>query len=164
MKKRFGLLLGLLLTLLLVASVSPLLAGDPSADQEMLGLSLQPMEGWTPAWDADAKVAKWQKEGYMPSVVVRLVKDKLDSIDDLKAAAPMMMQLGTAIDEVVSEAKTAGGWKAVVKRGKETDLVYVRKFGQATVVCSAKLSKQTLGETVTEDEATKLCESLAPKN
>ena len=38
-------------------------AGDaPSNDKEMLGLDLKPFGAWKPAWDPDAKVAKWENE------------------------------------------------------------------------------------------------------
>ncbi len=142
----------------------PAAPSGPSAskDKEMLGLDLKPMGEWKPTWDADAKVAKWENEKYMTGIVNRIVDDKLDNIDDLKAAAPMMMQLGSAITNVVEEKKTDKGWYAVVEREKESDLVYVRKFG-ATVVCQASLTKADLGETIKKDEAIAACESIELK-
>src|SRR5262245_8154687 len=56
---------------------------SPSNDKEMLGLDLKPIGGWKPTWDADAKVAKWEKEDSLSSIVIRIVTDKLDTIDDL---------------------------------------------------------------------------------
>lgn len=133
----------------------------PSNDKEFLGLALAPQGKWKPTWDADAKVAKWESDDSMTGIVIRIVDDKLDTIDDLKAAAPMMMQLGSDITKVVEQKTTPKGWYAVVERDKETDLVYVRKFG-ATTVCQASLTKGT-GSEITKDDAIKACESYSPK-
>ena len=43
----------------------------------------------------------WENEDYDSSIVNRVVKEKLDDIEDLKTAAPEMMQLGSAITKVV---------------------------------------------------------------
>ena len=135
-----------------------------SDSKEFLGLELKPIGAWKPTWDADAKVAKWENEEYMSSIVNRVVTDKLDSVDDLKAAAPMMMQLGSAITKVDEEKKTDKGWYAVVTREEKTsDLVYVRKFGDSTVVCSANMAKGDMGKAITKAEAIKACESLELK-
>jgi len=88
---------------------------EPDDTKEMMNLELAPMGAWKPTWDADAKVAKWENDDYMTGIVIRIVKDKLDTIDDLKEAAPMMMQIGTAITKVVEEKKTAKGWYAIVE-------------------------------------------------
>jgi hypothetical protein len=129
----------------------------------MMGLDLQELDGWKPVYDKEIKVAKWDNGDYMVAIVLRLVSDKLDSVDDLKAAAPMMMQLGTAIDAVEKNEKTAHGWYAVVKRGKSTDMIYVRKFGKKTLVCSANVAPQDLGETLKLETAIKLAESIKVK-
>jgi hypothetical protein len=136
-------------------------AGD---DKEFLGLDLKAMGSWKPKWDADAKVAKWEDEDFEYSIVNRVVKEKLESIDDLKSEAGMMMQLGSAITKVSEEKKTDKGWYAVVEREAGTsDLIYVRKFGGAQVVCSANLKKADLGKTIAKADALKACESLALK-
>jgi hypothetical protein len=141
-------------------------ADGPSAseDKEFLGLDLPAMGAWKPVWDPDAKVAKWSNEESMVAIVNRIVTDKLDSVDDLKEAAPMMMQLGTAITKVDEDKKTDKGWYAVVERGeKSVDLVYVRHFGASTVVCAASIAPQDLGKALTKDEVIKACESMTLK-
>lgn len=146
------------------AKAAPKKVEGPSADEgkDFLGLDLPDMGGFKGKWDADAKVAKWENEDYEFSIVNRIVKDKLDDIEDLKAAAPMMMQLGTAITKVVEEKKTAKGWYAVVESESGVDLVYVRTFG-VTVVCSGSLKKATLGKSLTKKEILDACESLKLK-
>ena len=145
-------------------------ATGPAADEtkEFLGLVLAPMGKWKPTWDGDAKVAKWENEEYMTSIVVRVVKDKLDTIDDLKEAAPMMMQLGTAITKVDETNKTDKGWYAVVTddEGKNNEMVYVRKFGSSQIVCSGNTTKRKDAMSaggITKEEITKACESLKVK-
>jgi hypothetical protein len=135
----------------------------PSNDKEMLGLDLKPMGKWKPTWDPDAKVAKWENDDYMFSIVIRVVTDKLDTIDELKAAAPMMMQLGSAITKVVEEKKTDKGWYAVVDREGVTEIVYMQKYGGAQIVCSANLSKSDMGGTIKKEEALKACDSIQVK-
>lgn len=135
---------------------------DPSNDKEFLGLNLPPMGDWKPAWDPDAKVAKWEHDDHMSGIIIRVVTDKLDSMDDLKAAAPMMMQVGTAISNVDEDVtKTDKGWWTVVSydEGKLQAFLYVRKFGASTVVCSADL-KSSMGEGIKKDDAMKACESF----
>lgn len=146
------------------AKAAPKKVDGPSADEgkDFLGLELPDMGGFKGKWDADAKVAKWENEDYEFSIVNRIVKDKLDDIEDLKAAAPMMMQLGTAITKVVEEKKTAKGWYAVVESESGVDLVYMRTFG-VTVVCSGSLKKATLGKSLTKKEILDACESLKLK-
>ena len=131
---------------------------QPSEAKAMLGLDLSPMGDWKPTWDADAKVAKWENEAFMSSVVIRVVKDKLDNVKDLKAAAPMMMQLGSAMDK---EEKTKLGWYAIVKGESSHDLIYVFKYKTA-LVCSASL-KADMGEGIKLEDALKLCESIKVK-
>ncbi len=123
----------------------PAAPSGPSADEskEFLGLVLPPMGKWKPTWDADAKVAKWENDDYMTGIVIRIVKDKLDTIDNLKEAAPMMMQLGTAIVKVEDTKTTDKGWYAVVdddEGGKNVEMTYVRKFGDSQIVCSGNLT------------------------
>jgi hypothetical protein len=149
---------------------APPAAAGPSADEgkEFLGLVLPPMGKWKPTWDADAKVAKWENDDFMTGIVIRIVKDKLDSIDDLKEAAPMMMQLGTAITEVVETKTTDKGWYAVVKddEGKNVEMVYVRKFGDSQIVCSGNTTPQkdptSIGG-IKKEEIIKACESVTVK-
>jgi hypothetical protein len=141
---------------------------EPSDTKDMLGLALAPMGNWKPTWDADAKVAKWENDDYMTGIVIRIVNDKLDSIDDLKAAAPMMMQLGTAITKVVEEAKTPKGWYAIVEddEGKTTEMVYIQKFGSKQLVCSGNLTKRkdpTSAGGIKKAEVIKACESIKVK-
>lgn len=144
----------------------PVAAGpEPSNDKEFLGLELAPMGPWKPVWDPDAKVAKWENEEFMSGIVIRVVSDKLESMDDLKAAAPMMMQIGTAISKVDEDVKkTDLGWWSVVSYddGKGQVLIYVRKFGNVTTVCSAGL-KASLGDGIKKDDAMKACESYKVK-
>lgn len=138
---------------------------EPSNDKEFLGLELAPMGKWKPVWDADAKVAKWENEEIMSGIVIRVVSDKLESMDDLKAAAPMMMQVGTAISKVDKDVtKTDLGWWSVVSydEDKLQTLIYVRKFGNVTTVCSASL-KSSMGDPIKEADAMKACESYKVK-
>ncbi len=142
---------------------------EPDATKEMMGLDLPPMGAWKPTWDADAKVAKWENEGYMTGIVIRIVSDKLDTIDDLKEAAPMMMQVGTAITKVVEQNKTAKGWYAIVQHdeGKLTEMLYIQKFGAKQLVCSGNLTPRkdpTSSGGITKDEVLKACESIKVKS
>lgn len=141
---------------------------EPDATKEMMGLDLAPMGAWKPTWDADAKVAKWENEDYMTGIVIRIVSDKLDTIDDLKEAAPMMMQVGTAITNVVEQAKTPKGWYAIVTddEGKKTEMLYIQKFGSKQLVCSGNLTPRkdpTSSGGITKDEVLKACESIKVK-
>ena len=141
---------------------------EPSDRKEMLGLELAPMGAWKPTWDADAKVAKWENEDYMTGIVIRIVKDKLDTIDDLKEAAPMMMQLGTAITKVIEEQKTPKGWYAIVEdnEGKTTEMVYIQKFGGTQLVCSGNLTKRVDAMSaggIKKEEVIQACESIKVK-
>jgi len=141
---------------------------SPSKDKEMLGLDLAPMGAWKPTWDADAKVAKWENDNYMTAIVIRIVSDKLDSIDDLKEAAPSMMQLGTAVTKVVEQATTPKGWWAIVEtdEGKSTNMVYVQKFKDAQLVCSGNLTPRkdpTSAGGLKKDEVLTACDSIKVK-
>jgi hypothetical protein len=148
----------------------PVNAGpSPSKDKEMLGLELAPMGDWKPTWDADAKVAKWENESYMTGIVIRIVSDKLDSIDDLKEAAPMMMQLGTAVTKVVEQGTTPKGWWAIVDTndGKSTNMVYVQKFATSQLVCSGNLTPRkdaTSAGGIKKEEVLTACESIKVKS
>nr|HEX4316616.1 hypothetical protein [Kofleriaceae bacterium] len=148
----------------------PPAAAGPSADEskDFLGLDLPPMGKWKPTWDADAKVAKWENDDFMTGIVIRVVKDKLDSIDDLKEAAPMMMQFGTAITEVVETKVTDKGWYAVVKDddGKNVEMGYIRKFGDSQIVCSGNVTPRKDAMSaggIKKEEIIKACESVKPK-
>jgi hypothetical protein len=149
------------------APAAPANAGPaPSKDKEMLGLDLQPMGDWKPEWDPDAKVAKWTRDESLVSIVNRIVSEELDDIEDLKREAPMMMQLGEAINEVVETKPASKGWYAVVKRGEKnvTDFVYVQKYGDTTLVCSAVLGNLgDEGKPITQEEAFKACDSIKVK-
>ena len=135
---------------------------EPGNDKEMLGLSLKPMGPWKPVWDKDAKVAKWENEDIMTGIVIRIVDKKLDNIDQLKEAAPWMMQLGSAITKVVEEKKTDKGWYAIVEREKVTEIAYIQKYGSKQIVCSANLTKSDMG-TIKKEEALKACNSIELK-
>jgi len=135
---------------------------EPSNDKEMLGLDLKGFGPWKPVWDPDAKVAKWENDDVMTGIVIRLVSDKLDNVDDLKSAAPMMMQLGSAITKVEEEKKTDKGWYAVVMREDVKELVYMQKFGSKQIVCSANLTKSDMG-TIKKEDALKACNSIDVK-
>jgi len=138
---------------------------QPSNDKEFLGLDLQPQGDWTPEWDEDAKVAKWTNDKVFYGIVIRVVSDKLTSMDELKAAAPMMMQVGTAISSVTKDVeKTDNGWFTVVKYDDDNAEVYlnIREINGATVVCSANLSAK-MGDAITEELAHKACESYTLK-
>jgi hypothetical protein len=137
---------------------------EPSEDKEMLGLDLKPFDGWKPTWDPDAKVAKWENDDVLPSIVIRIVSDKLDTIEDLKAAAPMMMQLGSDITKVVEEQKASKGWYAVVEREDVLELVYIQKYGGKQIVCSANLNLTKSDEgNVKKEDALKACDSIQVK-
>jgi hypothetical protein len=138
---------------------------QPSNDKEFLGLDLQPVDGWTPEWDADAKVAKWVNEEIFYGIVIRVVSDKLTSMDELKAAAPMMMQVGTAISSVTKDVqKTEQGWWTVVKYDDDKGEVYlnIAEINGTTVVCSANLGSG-MGDPITEELAHKACSSYKLK-
>jgi hypothetical protein len=147
----------------------PAAAGPEANDtKDFLGLELPPMGAWKPVWDPDAKVAKWENDEYMTGIVIRIVKDKLDTIDDLKEAAPMMMQLGTAITAVVETKTTDKGWYAIVNddEGKNTEMVYVRKFGGSQIVCSGNTTPRkdpTSVGGIKKEEIIKACESVKVK-
>lgn len=148
---------------------TPAPAGNPDykgppigEDKEFFGLTLPPMGKWKPTYDADIKVAKWENDDVMTGIVLRIVKEKLDNIEDLKKEAPMMMQLGSAITKVEEEKKTDKGWYAVVVQDKDPTLIYVRKFN-VTVVCSANIGKSDLGDSIKKEDALKACESFEPK-
>ena len=135
-------------------------AAEPDEAKDMMGLDLKKQGAWKPAWDPDAKVAKWENDKYMSSIVIRTVSDKLDTIDDLKAAAPMMMQLGQAVTKVTEGPKTTKqGWWAIVEGDGTQDLIYVQKHGSKQLVCSASVKKGN----VPKADAMKACESIKVK-
>ena len=149
----------------------PAAAAGPAADEskEFLGLVLPPMGKWKPTWDADAKVAKWENDAFMTGIVIRIVKDKLDTIDDLKEAGPMMMQLGTTITGVVETKTSDKGWYAIVNDGddgKNVEMVYIRKFGDSQIVCSGNVTprkdEMSVGG-IKKEEIIKACESVTVK-
>ena len=108
--------------------------------------------------------AGWENDEFMTGIVIRIVSDKLDSVDDLKAAAPMMMQLGTAITEVVENKTTPKGWYAVVKDndGKSTELVYIQKYGATQIVCSSVINS-SMGPGPKKEDILKDCDSIKVK-
>ncbi len=133
---------------------------EPDEGKDMMNLDLKKQGAWKPAWDPEAKVAKWENDKYMSSIVIRVVSDKLDSIDDLKAAAPMMMQLGQAITKVTEGPKTTKqGWWAIVEGDGTQDLIYVQKHGGKQLVCSASVKKGNIPKA----DAMKACESIKSK-
>ncbi|MEO7092124.1 MAG: hypothetical protein ABI175_02660 [Polyangiales bacterium] len=137
----------------------------PDESKEMMGLDLKPMGAWKPVWDADAKVAKWENDDFMKGIVIRKVSDDLETMDDLKTAAPMMMQLGTNVTKVVEDQKkTDKGWYAIVEGdGMPATLIYVRDFG-ANIVCSADVSKMAAPmKSLSKEDAIKACESFTAK-
>ncbi|MFO0614469.1 MAG: hypothetical protein U0414_17930 [Polyangiaceae bacterium] len=134
-------------------------ASTVSEDKEFLGLTLPPMGKWKPTWNPEAKVAAWESADSLTGIVLRVVREKLDTVGDLEKAAPMMMQLGSAIAKVDEEKKTDKGWYAVVRMDADPTLVYVRAFDATTVVCSAN----NLGKSVSKEDAIKACESFEPK-
>ncbi|HEY4057577.1 MAG TPA: hypothetical protein VGM39_13255 [Kofleriaceae bacterium] len=153
------------------ADPPPPAPSGPSADEskEYLGLDLQPFGKWKTEWDPDAKVAKWTNDDLMTGIVIRVVKDKLDTVDDLKEAAPMMMQVGTAITAVTENKTTDKGWYSVstYDDGKSTVFLYVRKFGGSQIVCSANITPVKEGDMgaggIKKEDAMKACESVKPK-
>jgi hypothetical protein len=150
-----------LAAVLAVLSLSSLaFAGEPDEGKDMMNLDLKKQGAWKPVWDPEAKVAKWENDKYMSSIVIRVVSDKLDSIDDLKAAAPMMMQLGQAVTKVTEGPKTTKqGWWAVVEGDGTQDLIYVQKHGGKQLVCSASVKKGNIPKA----DAIKACESIKAK-
>jgi hypothetical protein len=139
---------------------------EPSESKEMLGLKLAKVGKWKPVWDADQKYVRWENPKYLMSgILVRISRDKLDSMDDLKEAAPMNMQLGSAITKVDEEKKTSKGWYAVVERDKETDFVYIQKYGSKTLLCSANMTKgSALVGNIPKKDALKACDSIKVKS
>lgn len=134
---------------------------QPSNDKEFLGLDLQPQGDWKPEWDADAKVAKWVHDDFMSGIIIRVVGDKLTNMDELKAAAPMMMQVGTAISSVTTDKQdTERGWSTVVKYDDDKGEVYldIAVINGVTVVCSANLGS-SMGEAIKLETAQKACGS-----
>ena len=136
----------------------------PSETLDMLGLELPAQGEWKPVWVADSKQARWVNDAYMHPVVVTIERRKLESSADIQAAAPSMWQIGRSTSKVAPEVKTDKGWYAVARddtaKPPVVDLLYVRKLGGATLVCSATLTQESLGETLTQAGAIELCESF----
>lgn len=138
---------------------------QPSNDKEFLGLELEPQGDWKPEWDADAKVAKWVHDDFMSGIIIRVVSDSLTNMDELKAAAPMMMQVGTAISSVTTDKQdTERGWSTVVKYDDDKGEVYldIAVINGVTVVCSANLDS-SMGEAIKLETAQKACSSYRLK-
>ncbi|PRP94261.1 hypothetical protein [Enhygromyxa salina] len=139
---------------------------QPSNDKDFLGLDLQPLDdAWQPEWDADAKVAKWSNDEFFSGIIIRVVDDKLTNMDELKAAAPMMMQVGTAISSVTKDMQTTDqGWWTVVKYDDDKGEVYlnIADVNGVTVVCSANLGS-SMGEAIPEELAHRACSSYKIK-
>ncbi|KIG17705.1 hypothetical protein DB30_02980 [Enhygromyxa salina] len=139
---------------------------QPSNDKEFLGLDLQPIDDtWQPEWDADAKVAKWSNDDFFFGIVIRVVDDKLTNMDELEAAAPMMMQVGTAISSVTKDVQTTEqGWWTVVKYDDDKGEVYlnIADVNGVTVVCSANLGS-SMGDAIPEELAHRACSSYKVK-
>ena len=111
----------------------------------MPGIELKAVGLWVPKWD-DGAGCEWSKEGEFWGIHVRYFpngldsKDKLANIDDLKSAAPMMTEIGTAVTKVIRPSKkTANGWYTVVEsnEGQSQNFIYVQGLGSKTLVCSA---------------------------
>jgi hypothetical protein len=149
------------------ASTPPAGGGSLSDSKPMYGLDLQPMNGWTPAPQDEAQYARWEKKDAFFGVHVHLLKDKLDTYEQFQAAAPMMSEVGTAITKVKAPPRTTskGWWVVVVSdEGKSEEFIYLQKYGDRRVLCSAQLKTETTGPTeVTRELALTLCESLRPK-
>jgi hypothetical protein len=126
------------------------------------GIDLKAVGLWVPKWD-DGAGCEWSKEGEFWGIHVRYFpnsldsKDKLANIDDLKSAAPMMTEIGTAVTKVIRPSKkTANGWYTVVESN-------VQALGSKTLVCSATVkSANDMGGVPVED-ALAACESIKPK-
>ena len=92
---------------------------------------------------------------------------KLANMDDLKKAAPMMTDVGTAITKVVSPPKkTERGWYTVVEsdEGKAENFVYVTELpSKKTLVCSAVVKSGSGMGGVTVADALAACDSIRPK-
>jgi hypothetical protein len=135
------------------------------------GIELKAVGLWVPKWD-DAAGCEWSKEGEFWGIHVRYFpnsldsKDKLANIDDLKSAAPMMTEIGTAVTKVIRPSKkTANGWFTVVEsnEGQSQNFIYVQALGSKTLVCSATVkSANDMGGVPVED-ALAACESIKPK-
>lgn len=149
-----------LVAVLALLSLSSSAFADPDEGKAMMNLDLKKQGAWKPMWDPEAKIAKWENDKYMSAIVIRVVTDKLDTIDDLKAAAPMMMQLGQDITKVVEGPKTTKqGWWAIVDGDGASTLIYVQKHGSKQLVCSASVMKGS----VPKADAMKACESIKAK-
>jgi hypothetical protein len=118
--------------------------------------------GLKAVYDPDASVWRWESDDYFSSIVVRALSEKVDNMDDLKAEAPMMMALGTAIEKVNKEEKGTNGWYAIVESDGTPTFIYIMKLGGLQFTCSASL-KTGMGKAHTEAEVKKACESIKTK-
>jgi hypothetical protein len=135
------------------------------------GIELKAVGAWVPKWD-DGAGCEWSKEGEFWGIKVRYFpnsldsRDKLADIDDLKSAAPMMTEIGTAVTKVIRPTKkTANGWYTVVEsnEGQSQDFIYVQALGGKTLICSATVkSANDMGGVPVED-ALAACESIKAK-
>ena len=141
--------------------------GGLSESKPMLGLDLKPMGPWTPTWDAESKVAKWENKDIFFAIKVKIHnRSKIDSIEDLKREGPMMSEIGSAITKVLSGPKTTPkGWHALVEHneGKSQVFVYFQKIGDKTLLCSTTVKTDAGVDGVPLETALAACESIKLK-
>jgi hypothetical protein len=134
------------------------------------GIALEAVGPWVPKWDEGAG-CEWSKQGEFWGIHVRYFPGSLDSkskladLDDLKSAAPMMIEIGTAVTKVIRPLKkTAKGWYTVVEsnEGETQNFIYVQTLNGKTLVCSATVKAAHDMGGVAMDDALAACESIKP--
>jgi hypothetical protein len=124
-----------------------------------------------PKWDESAG-CKWEKNGEFWGINLRLFPGSLDStskltnMDDLKKAAPMMTEIGTAVTKVIGPPKkTSKGWYTVVESnaGESQEFIYVQELASGkTLVCAATVKSANGMGGVAIDDALAACDSIKP--
>jgi hypothetical protein len=147
-------------------------APENPCEAKVPGIVLRRVGAWTPKWD-DGAGCIWSKDGEFWGIHVRLYPGSLDTttklanMDDLKKAAPMMTDVGTAITKVISAPKkTRAGWYTVVESngGESENFVYVEELPNGkTVVCSATVKSSGGMGGVPVEDALAACDSIAAR-
>ncbi len=134
----------------------------PAAVEEMFGLKLKPLGKWKPAWDADAKIARWENPKFAKPVEVYMLVEKIADFKELKGKGESLVFLGTKINKIAKKKKTKNGFWAEVRRKKEKDLVFVQNFGDQQFACVASLTKAKgkKGMPIKRKMALKLCNGI----
>lgn len=152
-------------------SATPARGRNP-CEAKVPGIELVTVGSWIPKWD-DGAGCEWSKDGEFWGIHVRYfpgsldTKDKLANLEDLKSAAPMMTEIGTAVTKVIQPLKkTAKGWYAVVEsnEGESQNFIYVETIGAKTLVCSATVKAANDMGGVPIEDALAACESIKPQS